>query len=105
MSQKLFAADALPEGGALSFDVDEKKGFAVRRDGQIYAYVNACPHLEIPLEWRENDFLDDEGELIQCSTHGALFRIATGECISGPCVGEYLRSLPVSQVGDDVFAD
>jgi nitrite reductase/ring-hydroxylating ferredoxin subunit len=44
-----------------------------------------CPHLGIPLNWAPERFLDLDGTLIQCSSHGALFQIDSGECIAGPC--------------------
>lgn len=79
--------------------------FAVKKDGQLVVYHNRCPHLGIELEWNEDEFLDSEGALIQCCTHGALFIIETGECVAGPCVGEYLQSLPISIDGDTVTVD
>ncbi len=77
------------------FGAGETSGFAIRKDGEIYAYRNSCPHLGIPLDWQPNQFLDTEGELIECSTHGALFLIETGECISGPCSGDALKPIAI----------
>ena len=68
--------------------------FAVKKDDQIYLYRNSCPHLGTPLEWEEDTFLDPDGALIQCATHGALFEIETGRCISGPCLGQHLQQIP-----------
>ncbi len=31
--------------------------------------------------------------LIQCATHGALFLIESGECVAGPCAGQFLAAL------------
>ena len=73
---------------------DNQTIFAVRRDGQVFVYRNRCPHLGIELEWLEDQFLDSEGALIQCSTHGALFVIETGECVAGPCLGKALEGIP-----------
>jgi nitrite reductase/ring-hydroxylating ferredoxin subunit len=56
--------------------------FAVKKEGQLFIYKNSCPHLGVELD------------LIQCSTHGALFLIENGECISGPCVGKALKAIP-----------
>ncbi|MEH6559018.1 MAG: Rieske 2Fe-2S domain-containing protein [Oceanicoccus sp.] len=74
--------------------VGDDNYFAVKKDGQIYLYRNKCPHLGIELNWQEDQFLDMDGALIQCSTHGALFLIEDGECVSGPCLGERLESMP-----------
>ena len=66
----------------------------------FYAYKNLCPHLQVELEFLENQFLDQDQEYIQCSTHGALFNVETGECISGPCLGESLQKIAI-QVHSD----
>lgn len=84
----------LEEGQSLGFDLPDNPVFAVRKDDQIYVYKNSCPHLNTALEFMENQFLDMDGALIECSTHGALFEIETGHCLVGPCQGEYLT--PVS---------
>lgn len=93
---KLCHIDDIAEGSARGFDVLGGKYFAVKRDNQLFVYKNSCPHLGIPLEWREDHFLDSDGELIQCATHGALFVIETGECVSGPCLGERLGAAQFS---------
>lgn len=76
------------------------RGFVVRQQGQVYAYLNRCPHARHPLNWRPDSFLTPDNSLIQCNSHGALFEISTGACMGGPCGGSPLRSLPV-QVQDD----
>ena len=84
----------LAEGNSRGFLVDERRLFAVRRDGRAYIYLNRCPHRGIPLEWQPDAFLDDSASLIRCASHGALFLIESGECVAGPCAGERLRALP-----------
>lgn len=63
---------------------------AVRRGGQVFAYVNSCPHTGAPLDFQPGWFLNPDKTLIQCSTHGALFRIDDGFCVKGPCAGKSL---------------
>ncbi len=87
--------DDIAEGRAKGFEINETRYFAVKRDDQLFVYKNACPHLGIPLEWHEDSFLDADGDLIQCATHGALFLIETGECVSGPCMGERLTAIEI----------
>ncbi len=82
------------EGAARGFEVEGKYLFAVRRDDQMHVYYNYCPHLGTPLEWQEDQFLDPDGALIQCSTHGALFLIEDGLCVAGPCKGKHLKRIP-----------
>ena len=67
----------------------------VRRGDGIYAYVNSCPHTGMPMDWMPDQFLDAEGHYIQCATHGALFRLEDGYCVSGPCAGQSLRAVAV----------
>jgi len=83
----------LPDLGCRSFVHDSEPCFVVMKDGQAYAYKNSCPHLGVELEWEEDKFLDFEGVLIQCAMHGALFLIESGECVSGPCLGQSLQAL------------
>lgn len=93
---KLCHVEDLPENGSKGFLLGSINLFVARQDGGVGIYRNSCPHLGIPLEWQADRFLDDEGQYIQCSTHGALFRIDTGLCVSGPCVHEYLEAIPFS---------
>lgn len=86
--------DDIEEGAAKGFEVANKYLFAVKKDGQLFLYYNYCPHLGTPLEWQEDQFLDSDGALIQCSTHGALFLIDSGQCILGPCKGKQLKAIP-----------
>lgn len=83
----------IEENQSKGFTLNETNLFAVKRDGLIYAYKNSCPHLGIELQWQEDQFLDSEGSLIQCSTHGALFLIDNGDCVAGPCLGKSLITI------------
>ena len=53
-----------------------------------------------PRSFLENQFLDGDQEFIQCSTHGALFVVETGECISGPCLGQSLQKVDINVHSD-----
>lgn len=91
---QLCQIDELPENGAKGFEIEQRKLFVVRRQGEVVIYENRCPHKGIPLEWMPDIFLDAEKQFIQCSTHGALFTIDQGQCIAGPCVGAKLQAIP-----------
>ena len=84
---------SLTEGASLGFEQHGIRLFVVRRAGQVYAYKNRCPHRGVPLEWQPNQFLDPSASLIQCATHAALFLIESGECVAGPCAGQFLTAL------------
>ncbi len=101
---KLCSIHDVSEGSSLGIDVEgETTMFVVKKDDNLYIYKNSCPHLGVQLEWQENQFLDMDGVLIQCSTHGALFEIEDGKCISGPCQGDSLTPVPFEIRGDDVY--
>ena len=72
------------------------RGFVVRRNNTVRAFVNHCPHQGHPLNLRPDAFLTPDRALILCSSHGAMFEIETGLCVAGPCAGERLKSVPVS---------
>ncbi|MCP1417087.1 nitrite reductase/ring-hydroxylating ferredoxin subunit [Pseudomonas laurylsulfativorans] len=91
---KLLCAGAeLVNDSSRGFDIDGQKLFAVRRSGQVYVYINRCPHRGVGLEWHPDQFLDPSNSLIQCATHGALFLIEDGECVAGPCAGQALTAV------------
>lgn len=105
---RLCALEEIPAPGGRGFTVETGVGpariFAVRAGGMVRAYVNSCPHIGTPLDWQPDQFLDAGGSLIQCSTHGALFRIDDGYCIHGPCAGRSLREVKVEVREEDVYA-
>jgi nitrite reductase/ring-hydroxylating ferredoxin subunit len=61
----------------------------------VFGYVNHCPHAGHPLNWHPDQFLSPDRSVILCSSHGALYDIASGACIAGPCAGRGLRPLPL----------
>ncbi|QJR15218.1 Rieske (2Fe-2S) protein [Usitatibacter palustris] len=107
-ARAICASDALPEGGkgvrfALRPEADEEKGFAVRFDGAVCAFVNRCPHLGTELDWQPGEFFEEAGLYLVCSTHGALFEPASGFCVSGPCHGATLDPIRVEERNGQVF--
>jgi nitrite reductase/ring-hydroxylating ferredoxin subunit len=90
------------EGATLKFEFTKDgvllSGFVVLFEGCYHAYLNQCRHMPIELDYKPNEFMDDQKQWIVCSTHGALYHPASGECISGPCRGEALQKLNVTEV-------
>lgn len=72
-------------------------GFAVRKDGQVYGYVDRCPHAGNPLAMELDRYLTPDAGLIKCDWHGAGFRIEDGVCVAGPCPGARLAPWPVRE--------
>lgn len=95
--QPLCHINDMEEGQSKGFELNAQPLFVVRghqeQREQFFVYRNSCPHLGITLEWQDDQFLDADGQLIQCAMHGALFLIDTGLCIAGPCQGQRLSMI------------
>lgn len=94
----------IQDPGSLEFAVETSAGvleiFLIRKGKNVYGYHNQCPHTGVCLNWMPDQFLDLSGSLIQCATHGALFRIEDGYCLRGPCAGENLKKFELT-IEDD----
>jgi len=99
----------LEDPGSRAFSIGEGdwplRGFIVRKDGDVFAYVNRCPHAGHPLNWRPDEFLTIDRTLIMCRSHGALFDMTSGRCVAGPCSGQSLRAVRVRVENDHVILD
>jgi nitrite reductase/ring-hydroxylating ferredoxin subunit len=97
----------IAEGGGKGFWFGEDTArfgvFLIRKGDTVWAYANSCPHRFTPLDWLPDRFLDRGGRHILCATHGALFRIADGFCLSGPCAGAHLRPVEIVRRGAEIF--
>jgi len=104
----LCRASDIPEGGGRGFvfgsGTEQRRVFVVRYRGALHGYRNACPHVGTPLDFVPDRFFDPSGTLLQCSTHGAQFRVADGYCVAGPCTGKRLTPVTVILSGDYVMA-
>jgi nitrite reductase/ring-hydroxylating ferredoxin subunit len=112
MTDTLCLLEEIPEGtgrgftlksGATGNAVGNQRGLdilIVRSADRAFGYVNSCPHARSPLDWTPDRFMSRDGRHIQCATHGALFEIETGRCVSGPCVGKHLTPVPVVVTDD-----
>jgi nitrite reductase/ring-hydroxylating ferredoxin subunit len=92
--------DLIPDGEARNFVLEMRAGrfhgFVVRRGEAVHGYVDRCAHMALPLSQKLDDYLTPDGSLIQCSWHGALYRIEDGLCVGGPCTGARLQPWPVT---------
>ncbi|MCG8379660.1 MAG: Rieske (2Fe-2S) protein [Proteobacteria bacterium] len=75
------------------YDGQKIQCFLVYQNDHVYSYINRCPHTGVNLDWTAHQFLDSQKKFIQCSTHGALFKIEDGTCLHGPCIGDRLKSV------------
>lgn len=100
--QPVCEAAELPDEQARGVEVDGQSVVLVKRDGQVHAYLNWCPHLGIELNFMPDQFLDSDGEFLMCANHGALFEIDSGHCLSGPCSGDALMKIEVAVIDGQV---
>jgi len=104
----VLAMHELDDPGSIGCRLEGMDGvpfFLVRKDSQLHAYRNRCPHTGAPLEWMPDQFLDLDKSFIECAMHGALFRTDNGYCLRGPCAGQSLEALGVREVNDRVQVD
>jgi nitrite reductase/ring-hydroxylating ferredoxin subunit len=78
-------------------------GFAIRHQGQVYAYLDRCPHVPTELDWEPGRFFDAQGMHLICSNHGAVFLPDTGVCVGGPCKGRRLLRIAVEERGGGIY--
>jgi nitrite reductase/ring-hydroxylating ferredoxin subunit len=96
----LCPVDAVKEPGAKGFVFRSGEalfmGFVVRKGGQVKGWIDRCPHTGFPLALLPDRYFTSEGDLLLCSSHGALFRPLDGFCVGGPCAGRSLYDWPVA---------
>ncbi len=86
------AVDGLPES------------VIVHRDGEaVRGWLNVCPHAGRRLDWAPGKFLKSRDGLLVCAVHGASFELHHGECVGGPCRGEFLRAVALRIEDDEVL--
>ena len=89
----------ITEGHGKGFDPNQTGKdtfFVVRKDNQLFAYTDSCPHYgTTTLPWKRHQYLDSASDYIVCAAHGALFEIDNGACVQGPCLGQRLQKIPI----------
>ncbi len=93
-------SDKLANGGpGVRFVIDDggtrTPAFAIRYAGKVYAFVNRCSHMALPLDIKPGAFFDNDKRYIICATHAALYDPTDGRCVSGPCNGAGLMVVAV----------
>lgn len=102
------SSELLSGGRGIRFEVDvgghSVPAFVVRYGGRAFAYLNRCAHVATELDWLAGLFFDFDAEHLVCSTHGAFYDPATGQCRGGACAGYGgLRALQVIERDGRVF--
>ena len=95
--ERICAADEIGEMEARGYvgriDGMQRNIFAVRQNGILHLYLNKCPHAGALLDHIQGQFFTPDGRFLRCGMHGAIFEIADGACIDGPCQGARLTRL------------
>jgi nitrite reductase/ring-hydroxylating ferredoxin subunit len=74
----------------------------VREGKRVFGYLNECRHMAVAL-----NLLDDFGVRtaryhLLCDHHSATFRFSDGYCVAGPCEGESLTAIALTQRGERI---
>lgn len=98
----------LPEGSGIRFRARrngrEVEAFAIRFEGEVRAFVNACTHRAVELDLGRGEFFHPNGKLLLCRAHGAMFDPVTGACAGGMCArSTALQSLHVVEEGGWIY--
>jgi len=72
-------------------------------DGQYFAYINHCMHMQRPLNCQEDNVFDETGKYLRCSMHGFIFDPKTGECLSPVCFGQHLQALRLQEIEGTLY--
>ena len=108
--ERLASVDEIPDEG-LRFNYKDgpfdEEGILLKvAEGEVRAYKNECRHLPMRLDDREpRDLWDSSRRYLVCNSHGARYQPDDGLCVSGPCEGSHLRSLPIVVDDGEVFLD
>jgi nitrite reductase/ring-hydroxylating ferredoxin subunit len=101
------ATELAEQGKGVRFELvasdKRQRAFVVRFDGRPRAFLNQCGHLPVELDWQEGEFFDDSRLYLICSTHGALYHPASGQCVGGRCAGRGLTPVPVIERDGHIF--
>lgn len=91
----LVRMDALKQCEPVVVATDKGAILVVRRGGDVFAYVNRCPHAAYPLQRADGRIAVQEQNYLVCAAHGASFRLDTGACAGGPCDGDGLKPVAI----------
>lgn len=102
---QLCSVASIPDGGCIGYRAaePEKLGLMICRSGDaVYAYVNICPHLSLPLDGERGEFMIDGPQQVMCAYHCAVFRFTDGLCVQGPARTLHLDAVPIEVIDGHV---
>lgn len=98
MLHKVASVDDIPNGGAITVDVGERRVALFRHGGELFALDETCPHRGGPL----HDGVVDRG-VVLCPWHQWQFDLKTGCSPVNPL--SRVRVYAVRVEGTEVFLD
>lgn len=93
----------IEDPGTLTIDLNGFPLLLVRQGQEVFAFVNACPHQYLPLDYNGDKLLSSDRKKLRCTNHGASFDIETGQGIEGLSIGCNLDIVPVRRLKNDVI--
>lgn len=97
--------DDFADNSTTSLQVDYLLLLVMKRADSLFIYENKCPHVMDTLDPEGGSVSSPDGLLINCQRHGAEFLSDTGECVSGPCLGESLIPVAFTLSNGDIYLD
>lgn len=94
-----------PDNSTCSIYYGNLSLLVVRRAGTLFLYENCCPHTRETMDPDGGSLTAGNGLLIECQRHAAQFIAETGECVSGPCLGERLTAIPFTLSEGAIYLD
>ncbi len=73
------------------------QGFVLKKNDKFFVYQNLCKHLPVTLDLADDQFFTHDKTHFQCHMHGAMFELETGFCVAGPCQGDRLNQLEITE--------
>lgn len=99
---KICEVERLGENQSVKFEIPgqnfSRDAFLIKTNGECKAYYNECPHIGLALDWDDNEFFSTDFAMLVCKNHGATFSPENGDCLSGPCQGIGLKTIPIKQL-------
>jgi nitrite reductase/ring-hydroxylating ferredoxin subunit len=103
----LCAAQDVPDGQGKEIvfgaGKDAFRVVVLRLGDRLFAFHNCCPHFSLPLNYEPDRFHIFDGELLMCAHHTAIYRIADGRCMDGPCDGARLTPIALSHEAEELY--
>lgn len=98
----------IPLNGVIEFSFGAQRKtlfrmFVYNDAGHLRAYMNVCPHFDVPLNVRPGEMFTSDHSQFMCAIHYAKFNIHDGHCTEGPCEGVGLEAIPLIITNESLY--